>query len=388
MVAAPGSIIAAVQDLQVTTVNPTDLPTEPDQAAHQLAKKGGDVVLFGPDVAATLALAITAELATAYPELVVVLIQTPSQELLSDALMCGVRDVIAPDAGNEEIGTRVANIATAVALRRSRLVGGSSKPAVSGGIISVMAAKGGVGKTTVAVNLAVQMARRAPNNVVLVDLDLMSGEVDLVLGLEMGATTATVATVATPGASLDTMSLKLSLSAHPSGLLVLPAPTDLIDADGVDPDLVVTMLGLLRESFDHVIIDTAPGAGAALAAAVEVADDLLAIASPDVGGLRSLRRNLNGLDDLGLTKARRHLILNRAGLNTGTTAEEVENATNLPIGLSIPNTAEIAIAANQRLALVEAYPKLDAARAFHELAKRFAGEPAGDEQPARHLGVA
>jgi pilus assembly protein CpaE len=228
-----------------------------------------------------------------------------------------------------------------------------------------MAAKGGVGRTTIAVNLAVELARGAANEVVLVDLDLVAGEVDLLLGLEARST---VATVAVPGVPLDATVLKLSLTAHPSGLLVLPAPETLVDADAVDPDRLLDLLRLLKVAFRLVVVDTAPGAGAPLAAAAEAADHLLVVATPDLGGIRSLRRNLDGLDQLGLTQARRQLVVNRSDQRTGLSAQAIENMVDLPVSHTIPECREIPVAANQSLPLVEAYPKAEAVRAFRELA--------------------
>jgi pilus assembly protein CpaE len=236
----------------------------------------------------------------------------------------------------------------------------------------------------VAVNLAVELARRAPNEVVLVDLDLMAGEVDILLGLDPKAT---VASVASPGAMLDPTALKLSLTAHSSGLLVLPAPDNLIDADSVDCELVLKMMEMLSSSFRYVVVDTAPGAGEALAAAVELADDLLVVATPDAGGLRSLKRNLDGLDALGLTRARRHLVLNRADMRTGMSNEAIEARMELAISYAIPQSREIPVAANQGLSFIEAYPKAPAIRAFKELAARLTSPAARQRQPPRPPGA-
>ncbi|MDH3680497.1 MAG: P-loop NTPase [Acidimicrobiia bacterium] len=378
--AGPGSLIAALHDLQVSTVNPADLPTGPTRAAHYLAAPAPDIVLFGPGVPPEAALAIAGELDSSSPEIEVVLVAQPSQQLLADALRNGVRDVVAPDAGNELIGSTVNRVAAAVGLRRTRLAGPSGdSPSEDGDIITVMAAKGGVGKTTVATNLAVELAREAPNEVVLVDLDLVAGDVDVVLGLKP---TASVATVATPGAILDPTVIKLSLSSHRSGLLVLAAPDDLVEADTVDCELVLEMFDLLRRSFRHIVVDTAPGAGAPLAAAVEAADDLLAIASPEVAGLRSLRRNLEGLSMLGLDRARRHLVVNRSENRAGLDNQTIENTVELRVSHTVPDSKEIAAAANQGVPFVDAYPRNDAVRAFKELAADFGARQVSNAQPS------
>ncbi len=379
LVAGPGALIAALNNLQVSTVNPSDLPIGPPRAAQYLATATPDAILFGSDVPINNALAIAGELDQNFPEIDVVLIAEPSHELLSQAMKQGVREVVDLDASNELIGATVSRIAAAAGLRRTRLAGpGGDSPKTEGEIVAVMAAKGGVGKSTVAVNLAVELARSAPNEVVLVDLDLVAGDVDLLLGLNPSST---VATVATPGAILDPTVVKLSLTPHRSGLLTLAAPDDLVDADGVDPDLLVEMLAMMRTSFRHVVIDTAPGAGAALAAAVESADHLLAIATPDIGGLRSLRRNLDGLQALGLTTAKRHLVLNRSDYRSGIGSQTIEGTVEIPVGHAIADSGEIAIAANQGVPFVDAYPKNETVKSFKELAADF-GAAQVEETPS------
>jgi len=407
LVTTPGSMISALKDLPVTTINPADLPDGPTRIAQYLAGVGGDLVVFGPGLSLDVVMATARDMEQSFPEVDVVLVHQPTPSLLGDAMAAGIRQVIAPETATPVIAETVAHLAAAAALRRARLAGpaaaggpggpeAAAAPSRQGQLITVMSAKGGVGRTTVAVNLALELSRGAPNEVVLVDLDLVAGEVDQLLGLEHRST---VATVATPGVPLDLTVLKLSLCPHPTGLLVLPAPDNLVDADAVDPDRLVEILTMLKGAFRTVVVDTAPGAGAPLAVAAEVADELLAIATPDLGGLRSLRRNLDGLDQLGFTQAHRRLVLNRADLRTGLSTQAIESTVELPVSHAIPECREIPVAANQSLPLVEAYPKADAVRVLRELAAalRPAASPAAPAAgvsaapaalPRRHLGAA
>ena len=368
LVAGPGPLIAALDGLAVSTVNPSDLGTDPDQIARKLVATGGDVVVLGPELGVETSLSVSRHLGASSPEIDIVLVAQPGAALLADAMRSGVRDVLPPSSEPNEIADAIRRIADAATLRRSRLSGTPAPDLPTGRIITVMAAKGGVGKTTVAVNVAVELARSGPNEVVLVDLDLMAGDVDVLMGIE---TKSTVASVATPGALLDVTVLKLSLARHPSGVLVLPAPDDLIDADGVDPDLLVEMIDMLGSAFPFVVIDTAAGAGAPLAAAVEASQDLLCIATPDVGGLRSLRRNLDGLDTLGLSSADRHLVLNHSDLRAGLTSQAIESTVELPVSFAIPEARELTIAANQGQPYVDGYPKGPPTAVFRQIAARL-----------------
>lgn len=370
LVGIPISFIVSFSDLQTTTINATDLPADAARAAQAIANTNGDLVVLGSELELELALAAASELTTSFPEIDLVLLAEMTHTVLADAMSAGVRRVLSPQVTGDELHDHMTTLSETAALRRSRIAVATedSDDPTSGRLITVMAAKGGVGKSTIAVNLAAELARDAVDEVVLVDLNLTAGEVDLLLGVDPKST---VAAVATPGASAEAAVIKLSLTRHPTGILLLPAPDSLIEADGVDPDLILDVLIKLKTCFRFVIVDTAPGAGAALASAAEAADDLVAVATPDLGGLRSLRRNLDGLDTLGLNQARRHLVLNRSDYRTGLAAQTIEATVELPIAVSIPDSREIPTAANQGLVFTRAHTKSDATRSFRDLANRL-----------------
>ncbi len=373
LVAQPGPIIAAV-GLVTTTLNPVDLPLDTATALALVVGTGCDVLVLSDDVPTQRALELATELGRSHPEIDVVWLVAPHPTLVKAAMDAGIRRLVDPATDDAGIQGAVAQVAGAARLRRDRLGRTATDDAgpVDGRLVAVVAAKGGVGRTTIAANLAVAVARRHPRQVVLADLDLAAGDVDFVLGLDAATS---VASVARAGSTVDSAAAKLALVEHPSGLLILPAPESLVEADAVDTNLLAPTLDALRSSFSLVVVDTPPGAGAEMAAAAEMADDLVLVATPDLGGLRSLRRNLDALDELGLTRARRHLVLNRADHRSGLTAQAIEAAVELPIGLTIPEEREVTQAANQRVPVVATSSRTDAVRALTELARRFDPEP-------------
>ncbi|MEL7156576.1 MAG: AAA family ATPase [Actinomycetota bacterium] len=377
LVATPGPLIGALAGMTSTIVNPADLPTDDQRRAEVLAETGADVAVLGDDLALERALALASHLSRSCPEIEMVLLAPGEATTLAAAMAAGIRLVVDPSTPTEKLREEIARVGAGACLRRSRIgrsavADHSEEPQAAGRIITVMAAKGGVGKTTIAVNLAVELARHHPQKTVLVDLDLMAGDADLLLDLEPAAT---LASLAIDGGELDSGAVKLALSSHSSGLLVLPAPETLVEADAIDPQLVRRVLELLRQSFAFVIVDTAPGAGGVFAEAAELADDLLAVASPDLGGLRSLRRNLDALDTLELVAADRHLILNRSDHRTGLGPEAVEGSVELPIAHAIPDAREIPTAANQGIPFVANGARSEAGLALRKLAARL--DPTG-----------
>ncbi|MFV0526875.1 MAG: CpaE family protein [Acidimicrobiales bacterium] len=372
LVSGSGTFIATLRPFDLTTINPADLPREPERAAAYLAATGIQIVVVGPDIRPDLAFSMAGQLRRIAPEIDVLMLQPPKAELLIRAMQAGVRCLVSPGTGADKLTGEIRRMSEEADLRRSRLLGPAAAADAAGdgpqrrGVTTVMSAKGGTGKTTVAVNLASMLARVYPNEVVLVDLDLMAGDSDVYLGIEPSST---VASVAAAGALLELTVIKLSLIVHPSGLLVLPAPSSLVEADAVDISMVGEMLALLGEGFRHVVVDTAPGGGEPLVTAVEATDNLLLVASPDVGSLRSLRRNLDGLDSLGLNGAVRHLVVNHADARTGLAGHDIESAIGLPAAITIPESRELATAANQGISVIDTHPKAQTVAAFRDLAK-------------------
>ena len=134
----------------------------------------------------------------------------------------------------------------------------------------------------------------------------------------------------------DPTTLKLSLSSHPAGFNVLPAPNTLAEIERVDPEAIEAMLEALSESFTYVVLDTGPGQKFTTLAAVQACSELVNVVTPEVGGLRVLQRHMEGFDSVGLVDHRRHFVLNRADPKSGIDVSSIEVVLGRPISLSIP----------------------------------------------------
>lgn len=228
-------------------------------------------------------------------------------------------------------------------------------------MIVVLSPKGGAGKTTVSVNLAVGLARRDPGGVVLVDLDVAFGDVASTLLLDPRTTFTDVLT-GTPVAE--------ALLSHPSGLRVLLAPEDDIpDPAWVGPQ-VRSVLDDLVARFPTVVVDTGAGIDAVTRAAVARATDLVLVGAMDVATLLDLRKVLRMLEGDLSGSVRRHLVVNRTGADLSLEIEDAAAATGLQVDVVIPHDLAVARASNEGVPL--AGREAEGPGPFDALVRRFA----------------
>ena len=154
-------------------------------------------------------------------------------------------------------------------------------------MIAVTGATGGVGTTSLAVNLGCSLAANAANSVVLLDLDLCLGDADVFLDT---IPEYTLSDVAQNISRLDLTLLKRSLTKHDTGLYLLPRPVQLEDARHITTDELTRVLGLLKASFTHVIIDTSKGFSALDMHVLAEADEVLLVTQLDLPCLRNVVR--------------------------------------------------------------------------------------------------
>ena len=348
------------------------LRIDPSKVVEELLESGAGVVCLGPGLPVDALLDVADAVDRERPEVCVVLVAERSEAVLDRALAAGVRDIVEPGAGDDELARALARAAETAARRRANLLG-ASEPEERSNLVTVLSPKGGSGKTTVATNLAVALAARAPSTVAIVDFDLQFGDVAAALALnpEQG-----LADVARTTGAVDATTLKVFLTPHESGLFALCAPETPAEGDELRYDRAASALRTLAESFPTVVVDTAAGLDEYALAAIEQSTDLLFVCPLDVAAVRSLRKELDALDRLGMTDARRHLVLNRADARVGIEAGDVENVLGMRADVSVPSSRTVPFSMNAGTPIVGTEPRSAVARALQDLARRFTDETA------------
>ena len=343
-----------------------------DRAVEELAEEQAEVVIIGPGVNFDLALAVAEKFDLDHPDVSVVLVAGATTENLEAAMHSGARGLLAPDAPEAEIHSVVSK-AIAVARRRRDLTGGGSGDRPTNRIIPVLAAKGGSGKTTLATNLAVSLARDYPGDVVIVDGDIQFGDVASAFGIDPEFS---IADTLQYGEELDTTTLKAFLTPRQSAnLYVLAAPDSPALADDLKPAMVGHILRLLAEEFSYIVVDTAAGIDEFTLEALDAATDLVLLTSMDVPSVRASVKEMQALHLLGMDRLPWHTVLNRATAKVGLSVDDIELTLGRPIDVRIPSSRSVPLSVNRGEPLALADSRSAAGRAFADLARRTGGVP-------------
>ena len=202
----------------------------------------------------------------------------------------------------------------------------------------------------------------------IVDLDCVFGDVASVMGLVPEHTIGELAVLP----SFDSTTVKVYLSRHErSGLYVLAGSGRPEEGEAVTDDVATRVLKILARDFPYVVVDTAAGLDERALAAIEHATDIVLLASMDVASVRNLGKEVDALNRLGFTGARRHFVLNRADTRVGLEVADVEVAVGMTVEAAIPSSRDVPLSMNQGRTLELDEPSSPVAQELIGLANRF-----------------
>ncbi|WP_353808493.1 AAA family ATPase [Agromyces sp. SYSU T00194] len=232
-------------------------------------------------------------------------------------------------------------------------------------IIVVAAPKGGQGKTTAAINIAVGLAEVVPGEVVLVDADLQFGDIAFALGLPESRTVV--------GAleTRDDDDLVSGLLRHEDDFFVMQAPPTPEDAEHVTPEDLVAVVRRLSGRFRYVVVDTTPGVGPHSLALIAAATDGVFIANINTPSLHAMRKELELLEASDGMPPNRHVVLNFSNRRAGITPAQAAEVVGVPFDIDVPRSPAVLFASNEGVPLIHHDVRDAAAKAFRRLVQRI-----------------
>lgn len=330
------------------------------------------VVVLGPGVPMDSATQLASRMHRSNPTTEVVLLRDRlDTEVYARATQAGIRAVVA-DHDRETLTIAMERARQTFEATHGPLGEASAAPAK---VLTVFSAKGGVGKTTVAVNLGLALAERG-SRVCIVDLDLEYGDVAITLQLVPEHTIAEAAEVEE---HVDVGLLETLLTDYQGKLKILAAPLQPDARDRIHPALITRIIQVLRARFDYILIDTAPTLDEHVLHAFDETDECVLVATLDIPTVKNVKMAIETMDLLNLCRGHRHLFLNRADEEVGLAVEKVESLLGLPVTVAVPSSLAVAISTNQGRPILQSKPDHAVSKAI----RSFASALRGEDTPAR-----
>jgi len=340
--------------------------------ADVVAQTNPDIGIINLDQDREKALKLVASLHESHPKCGILVVSSSSDgQLILQAMRSGAKEFLTSPIKVEDLVAALERVG-----HRSSTADGVKR---STNVLAVCGATGGVGSTSLAVNLGCSLAKNEANSVVLVDLDLSLGDADVFLDTIPDYTLVDVAQNIT---RLDFQLLKRSLTKHHSGLYLLPRPVQLQDVPLIKPDDLQRIIGLLKASFTHVIFDLSKSYTAVDMMACKLANHVLLVMQLDLPCLRNVVRLMQSFEEVEGLKDKVRIIVNRAGLDAGAISmKKAQETMGREVFWQVPNDYRVmAEVRNNGVPLIEQAPTAKVTQSILSLADSLSsgGAKSGD----------
>jgi pilus assembly protein CpaE len=327
-----------------------------------------DVAVVALDADHQKALALIGHLAGEVPDLPILAVsgQGDGQSILQ-ALRSGAREFLTQPVVLEELLVALSRLGQKKNAGTGSTANGTTKAGSL--VIAVAGSRGGIGSTSVAVNLGCAFAQNKSHNVALIDLDMALGDADVVLDV---MPVYTLADVAMNIDRLDMTFLKRSLCQHSTGLSLLPHPVQMSDVGLIHEDHLQRVIGLLRASYTHLILDLSKRFTPMDMTALRMADIILLVAQLELTSIRNVVRMMLSLGQEEGLEAKVRIVLNRVGCDFYDgmiSLKKAEETIGKPVFWQVPNEPKAMMGSRSAgVPLVQHAPRSRVCQSLQDLA--------------------
>jgi pilus assembly protein CpaE len=319
---------------QMEHVNLTSVVKSTDEVARELQTTRLDILILGLSEKAEETLRWLDETKESFPNTAVfVTSASKAPELVISAMRAGAQEFLSQPIVTTDLIQAIDRVRKA----RTKF---KAKAPIRGKIISVFSKKGGLGVTSLAVNLAVALSHESEEKAALIDLDLQLGDVTSFLNL---SPEYNILDCLNQDGGVDAVKLQSCMTRHESGVYVLPEPKNPADADNVGNSHINQILNQLKSMFSYVIVDLSHVFDSRNLEVFELSDSIILVSVPNISSIRAAKKALGVFKEMGYLQGKVRLVINRVGKKDSISMEQIEKTLHFPVSWVIPNNYPVVI---------------------------------------------
>lgn len=367
------AIRAQLQDEEIVILGESDGGTG---ALNSVENQDPEMVIISMSDGDMDTLNLAERIITYRPKCFVILVaEELNMDIMQAAMRIGAHNVTSLTDNPKQFTEYIKGVYNSETLR-IRSLSEHQNMAWSSQVITIFSAKGGLGKTTLAVNTAVALAEKG-KKVAIVDLDLQFGDVPTFMDMEPRDT---IAELLQESYSLTIDNIRSYMIMHSSGVHMLCAPKSPEYAEMISAERLQNLLSIMRSYYDFVIIDTASVLNDISLTAIENSNQVLFLTGQDISSLKNSRLALNLLESLQ-QREKISVIVNRADESGSISLQDVEQVLHTDIFMTIPTEHNVALnALNKGIPFVTGAANSKLTAAVQELARQLAGDTANSAE--------
>jgi pilus assembly protein CpaE len=333
--------------------------------------KNPDIIVLAMEEPVVRATQTMGNLADALPDTPVIAYSSMSDaSSVRRAMVSGARDYLVKPPRPEELARAIYSVLEQEERRRTRMSGDAASTAARGTVITVFGAKGGIGKTTISTNLSAALCKASNSSVAIVDMDTRFGDVAIMMDVVVEFSIADL------GRNIENVNRETIgdyLVRHNSGVEILPAPLHPTEWGALGRQHITTVIDLLSQTHDYVVIDTPGAFNELVATALEAANIILLVTSMDIASIKDTALALEMLRAAAVSEDKVKLIINHSTSSNSLRPEDVERVLEYEVYWRIPH--DVAVSSSNQLGqpIVLTKPYARASRAITEIAASLAG---------------
>ena len=360
------------------------------EALEMAVRLHPDVVLMDINMPDMDGIAATEQLSSAVPAAAVVMMSVQGEaDYLRRSMLAGAREFLVKPFSSDELTASIRQVSARERDKQSRMAlapaatsGGSGKIAggerESGLVVAVFSPKGGVGRTTVAVNLAIAAATELGQRVVIMDGSFQFGDVGVLLNLNPKSKSIADLVPEIEAAGGEIESIDTFVIDHTSGVRVLLAPPTPEMAELVTAKGVRKVLETLRATHDLVVVDCTAFFNDTTLAILDAADVILTMLSLEITSIKNMRLFLEVAEQLGYENGKVRLVLNRADSALGIRVADVEHSIGRKVDETIVSDGRsVVYALNRGIPFFLSNREAQVSQDILRLARSVVGERSG-----------